>query len=244
MEDDVLLRLAKVERQNARLKRFGFLLLFVFGAVFWMGQARAARNLEAGKIVLKDAKARKRAELGVFQDGPALIFYDESGGPLVSVGGEEDGPGLTIWGAKRRKLAVFSDTGNGPVLSLLDGSGRKRLNLSMLGGQGPTLGILGPTGQAKAALGMMGSDNAFLHLFGAGEHGGAQFSATKDSAVVRFFDANDKPRAVLGLLEKENAPGLALNDLSGASRVLLMLTQGGPSLDFLDQNRGVTWRAP
>jgi hypothetical protein len=116
------------------------------------------------------------------------------------------------------------------------------MNLGVLG-QGPTIGLLGASGEAKAALGMAG-DSAFLHLFGAREHGGAQISATSDRAVLRFFDASDRTRAVVGILERENAPGLVFNDPSGTGRAFFMLSPSGPNIDFVDRDKRVVWHAP
>src|SRR2546427_666898 len=102
-------------------------------------------------------------------------------------------------------LAVLEATPGGPNLSLYSADGARRLNIGVLA-QGPVLGLLAPNGAAKAAFGITG-DNAFVHLFGTREHGGAQLFATPDRTVLRFFDSNDRPRAVLGMLETENAPG-------------------------------------
>jgi hypothetical protein len=129
------------------------------------------------------------------------------------------------------------------VLSMFSQGGAKRLNISVTP-QGPAIGLLGVAGEAKAALGVTGTDNTYLHLFGAREHGGVQLSSGSDRAVLRVFDAADKPRAVLGLLEKESTPGLILNDVGGVSRVTLLLSPRGPALEFLGGDKGVLWRAP
>jgi hypothetical protein len=90
----------------------------------------------------------------------------------------------------------------------------------------------------------MTGENAFLHLFGAKEHGGVQLYATPDRSTLRFFDAGDKPRAVLGMLEKENAPGLVFNDAAGTGRAFLMVSPSGPTIDLVDAGKKVVWRAP
>jgi hypothetical protein len=60
---------------------------------------------------------------------------------------------------------------------------------------------------------------------------------------LRFFDASDRPAAVLGMLGTESA-GLTLNDAAGNVRATLMLTPAGVGLDFRDQNKAVIWHAP
>jgi len=61
--------------------------------------------------------------------------------------------------------------------------------------------------------------------------------AAPDRTALRFFDAADKARAVLGIVEKESSPGLVLNDGAGTARAILMLTSEGPGMDFFDKNK-------
>jgi len=243
--DEVLARLDRLERQNRRTRQIGFALLLVAGAIFWMGQTakiNVSRALESRRFTLRDAKGKKKAELGVTVGRPALQFFDEEEQVSVSVGVDEDGPGFVIYGPGERRQVMLSLTETGPVLSLHGANGLKRLNLSVTA-QGPAVGLLGANGEAKGAFGMTAGDETFLHLFGRGERGGAQLFAAPDRAVLRFFDMSDKPRAVLGMLENEGA-GLTLNDAAGSARAILMQTPNGWGLDFLDQNKGVIWHAP
>jgi hypothetical protein len=148
---------------------------------------------------------------------------------------------LTLYDAHTEKAAALSIAEGGPVLTLF-GAGRKRLNLSVTS-LGPALGLLGKNGEAKAALGLTGEEHPYLHLFGAGERGGAQLVAAPDRTVLRFFDAADRARAVLGILETESSPGLVLNDSAGVARAILMLTSEGPGIDFFDANKIRIWKA-
>jgi len=242
-------RVARLERQNRRLRQAGVTALLAFAAIFLMGQAKSSRTaqvsvakaLEAGKLILKDGRGKKRAELGLFLDRPALVFYDEAESALLSLGAEPEGAGLTLYDRAAGKAAQLNTTENGPVLSLYSG-GLKRLNLSV-SRQGPAVGLVGRKGEAKAAMGLTANDDPFLHLFGAGEHGGVQLFVASDRSALRFFDASDRARAVLGILEQESAPGLVLNDDTGAVRAILMLTGEGPGMDFFDKNRVRIWSA-
>ena len=242
-------RIERLERENRRLRQAGFLALLGIAAVFLMGQVKApkagtlnvAKALEAGKFVLKDGRGQKRAELGLFADRPALVFYEAAEKASLSLGAEPGGAGLTLYDGNTRKAAAFSVTENGPLLTLYS-AGIKRLNVSATD-LGPAVGLLGRNSEAKAALGLTADDSPFLHLFGPGERGGAQLVAAPDRTVLRFFDASDKARAVLGILEKESSPGLVLNDGSGVARAILMLTSEGPGMDFFDKNKTRTWTA-
>jgi hypothetical protein len=242
-------RVAKLEKSNRRLRQFGILILLASSAVFAMGQGKAVKvapikavkALEAGKFVLQDGLGKRRAELGLFAERPSLVFYDASNKAALSVGLEPEGAGLVLYDDQARKCAVLSSTPTGPVLTLFH-AGAKRLNLSVTS-QGPALGLVGKKEDAKAALGLTADDSVFLHLFGAGEHGGAQLLASSERTVLRFFDGGDKARAVLGLLEKEGSPGLVLNDEAGAARALVMLTSDGPNFELFDRARNRIWAA-
>jgi len=240
----VLDRLNRVERQNRITRWVGMALLVAGGAVAVMGQARgtAPRPLEARKIILRDAKGKKRAELGLFPDKPALVLYDEAERATSALGTFQDVSGWALYGPREQRLAALEVSSSGPNLSMYSLDGARRLNVGVLA-QGPSLGLLSANGQAKAALGMTG-ENAFLHLFGAKEHGGVQLYATADRSTLRFFDAGDKPRAVLGMLEKENSPGLVFNDASGTGRAFLMVSPNGASIDLVDASKKVVWHAP
>ena len=242
-------RIERLERENRRLRQAGFLVLLCCVSIFVMGQAKApkagtlnvGKALEAGKFVLKDGRGQKRAELGLFADRPALVFYETGERALLSLGAEPEGAGLTLYEGNTRKAAAFSLTENGPLLTLC-GAGIKRLNLSVTE-RGPAVGLLGRNSEAKAALGLTAGDDPFLHLFGPGERGGTQLVAAPDRTALRFFDAADKARAVLGIVEKESSPGLVLNDGAGTARAILMLTSEGPGMDFFDKNKTRIWTA-
>jgi hypothetical protein len=242
-------RVSKLERQNRRLKQYAMLILIAAASLLLMGQGKAVkvapvkavRALEAGKFVLQDGQGKRRAELGLIAERPSLVFYDSTDRAMLSVGLDAEGAGLVLYDDQIRKTAALSSTPTGPVLALFH-SGVKRLNLSVTT-QGPALGLVGKNGDARAALGLTADDNAFLHLFGAGERGGAQLLASPDRTVLRFFDSADKARSVLGLLEKEGSPGFVLNDEAGVARAIMMLTSDGPNLELFDRNRNRIWFA-
>jgi hypothetical protein len=208
-----------------------------------MGQVRAVRNLEARKITLKDAKGKRRAELGMVLNRPVLTFLDEAGMSTIELGVDDDGPGLVLFGAGEKKTAAITSTANGPVVSLYSSSGVRRLNLSVLP-QGPAIGLLGPAGEAKAAFGTTGRESVYLQLFGQNERGGAQMYATGNRAALRFLDSSDSARSVLGMMEGDGSPGLVLSGSDGASRAVLTVTPSGPTLDLIDKGKNLAWKAP
>jgi hypothetical protein len=244
-DTDLISRVEKLERQNRRLKRIGCALLFLAGTIFWMGQAakiNISKGLDSRKFTLRDTKGKKRAELGITLGRPVLAFFDEQEQPTVSVGANEEGSGIILYGAGEKPQAALTMNENAPVLSMYAANGVKRLNLSVTP-QGPAIGLLGSKGEAKGAFGVTADQNTYFQLFGRDEHGGVQMFSAADRAVLRFFDLNDRPRAVLGMLENEGA-GLTLNDKDGNARAILMQTAKGWGLDFLDPNKGIFWRAP
>lgn len=242
-------RVENLERQNRKLKQTVILAAIILGSLLVMGQVaapkgtpvKAVKTLDAGKFILRDGRGKMRAELSLFADRPALVFYNDASNATLSLGAEPEGAGLTLYGSDSQKAAALNYAAAGPVLTLY-GAGNKRLNVSV-GTQGPAIGLLGRNGEAKAALGLTAEDSAFLHLFGEGEHGGAQLLAAPDRTVLRFFDPSDRARAVFGIVEKESSPGLVLNDEAGVARTILMLTSQGPGMEFFDQNRQRIWIA-
>ncbi len=242
-------RVEKLERQNRRMRCAGLLVLALLTSALIIAQVKTAKiappkavkSLEAGKFILQDGRGQKRAELGLFADRPLLVLYDATSNPALSVGVEQDGAGLTIYDNQSDNAVTLNYGANGPALSLYTG-GTKRLNVSVTR-QGPAIGLLGRKSEAKAALGLTAGDLAFLHLFGEGEHGGAQLLAAPDRTVLRFFDPSDRARAVLGIVDKDSAPGLVLNDSDGNARSILMLNPEGPGLEFFDKNHVRIWSA-
>jgi hypothetical protein len=243
-------RIEKLERQNRRMRRLGILLLAMSISILVAAQVKTAKeappkavkSLEAGKFVLQDGRGVRRAELGLFADRPTLVFFDTGANPILSLGAEPDGAGLTIYDNQSEKAAVLSFNAGGPVLSLFS-AGAKRLNLSVTG-QGPAVGLLGKRAEARAAFGLTAEDNPFLHLFGQAERGGAQLLATPDRTVLRFFDSSDKARAVFGIVDKGADPGIVLNDESGNARSIMSYTlEDGPGLELLDKNHVRIWSA-
>ena len=105
-------RLENMERELGRVKRrnrwlLGAILLVAGGLIvpgmFETTAVRAraqgvktAKEIRANKFVLEDENGKRRAELGVFEDGPRLTMYDKNGKPRAGPGVLKDGPSLVL----------------------------------------------------------------------------------------------------------------------------------------------------
>ncbi len=69
---------------------------------------------------LLDEKGKERARLTVLKNGPGLVLYDESGMPRALLTVFEKGPGLTLWGEKLEGSVMLNVSKDGPGLTLLD----------------------------------------------------------------------------------------------------------------------------
>lgn len=78
-------RLARLERENRRLKLAGLLMLAVIGSVFMMGQVRPPTRYEAESFILRDRRGVTIAALGTSYEAdsnvgrPILSFYEPDG---------------------------------------------------------------------------------------------------------------------------------------------------------------------
>jgi hypothetical protein len=90
-------RLAKVEKQNRRLRGAGLLVVGLACSIVLMGQsAPTSRTLEAQAFILTDAQGRTRASLRTLTDGPHLALFDANGKLRVDLGVSVDGPVLQL----------------------------------------------------------------------------------------------------------------------------------------------------
>jgi hypothetical protein len=80
MTMDLEHRVAKLERENRRLRVAGLLALMLVGTLFVMGQARPARVLEAESFILRDPTGIVLGRFAVDEDGyPRLSLNDRAG---------------------------------------------------------------------------------------------------------------------------------------------------------------------
>lgn len=129
----VVQRVARIERQNRRLKGAGILAALLGCAGLLMGQSLPkSRTVEAEAFVLRDAAGKAHAGLQLTPDGSvALALYDQAGTGRVAVRVKADGsPDVTLTDAKARtRLVLRVEPAGSPGLVLLDEAGTPRATL-------------------------------------------------------------------------------------------------------------------
>jgi hypothetical protein len=163
---DLETRLAKLERQNRRLKRLGLLFLLIAGSGFSLAQVpRKALSAVPGpaaptatydtlvvhRLELRDKAGKLHGFWEATDEGPALWLYDTAGKPRAGLTVDADGPDLWLSdaaGKTRAQLAVMAD---GSGLALYDTAGNTRAGLTESPG-GSTLGFYDAAGKLRARV--------------------------------------------------------------------------------------------
>jgi len=140
---DAFERLARLEKQNRRLKMAAALFLIFASSLILMSAAgHKGRTIEARQIVLKDDEGNTRAVLGM----------------------RSAGPGLTLYGADGDKVqALLTVLQTGPVLGLYDADGTTRVLLGVTP-KGATVTFNDADGKLRAEMGFSG-DAPHVTLF-------------------------------------------------------------------------------
>lgn len=194
--EGVLERLARLERQNDRLKRIGAAVLVGAAALLLMAQKSQTKVVEANEFVLRDNSGRVRASLSV----DSLLGDALSSAQLVL---------FDIKGRRRVVLAsgsVLPDSGT--ALLLADSQGRTRLRISAEDSLGGTLDMLN---EKQAPVTTLTTSSAKLPM------------VTADSVITPNLLLARDINNVGGILTvgADNTGGIAL--LSGGYRDMLDL---------------------
>jgi hypothetical protein len=156
--DDLEQRLARLERDNGRLKAVGGVLLAAIAAVFVMGQARPAREIQAQRFVVVNDDGTPVLLLTTNNDGlPWLSLLDKQGWVRADLAVSEgagawlrlrDAPAGSPHGGvpppASEILLEVRPTG-APGIVLEDSLGRTRALMGIVGApesQSPTLALL------------------------------------------------------------------------------------------------------
>jgi hypothetical protein len=119
-------RLAKVERQNRWLMRGGLALLLSCASILLMAQKPqqpSTKIIEAQGFVLKDAAGKVRAELHFTVNGdPELRIYGSEPKTWAIVSADKDSLGMSLW-AEGSAVAGLLTSKDGPSLTLLKWGG-------------------------------------------------------------------------------------------------------------------------
>jgi hypothetical protein len=143
--EGLLGRLERLERHNRRLRLGGALLLLGIVAGATMGQGRGPSHaVEAQRFVVKDARGKSRAVLGMSAEGPGLSLYDPDGNA-------------------RAALALAGD--NTSRLGFYDRQGKSRVVVDVQEDGTSTVGFYDKTGKAHAHLRVAPDGSPVLGFF-------------------------------------------------------------------------------
>ncbi|HEY7675583.1 MAG TPA: hypothetical protein VIG69_00825 [Candidatus Methylomirabilis sp.] len=231
-------RLARLERENRRVRRTGAVVLAGLAAVVLLGQAapgNVGRTVEAEQFVLRSADGKVRAVLHTRADGsPHLDFRDAAGNARASLGMLGDVAGLSLTEAAGNGGVILHTQADGrPSLTFTDRNGGRRMTLFLTHDGSSTLAFSDRHRASRMVLNAI--DNGPMGLF--------------------FYDGGGRLRSLLDV-EPDGSPALALFDENRTSRAILGHTQleGGKagkiekrqasSLLLFDRAGRVIWRAP
>jgi hypothetical protein len=249
-------RLARLERDNRRLRGLGAGVLVGLAALLVTGQAPPpGRILEAQRFVVKDGTGKTRAELTTSDAGSELAFVDTMGRRRVALGLSLGEPHLVMYGYDRYgtvpvqslraaltremssitlsdakgklvRVGLFDDASS---IVLSDGRGTNRLALALDDGGLPTLALRDANATTRLELGLIG-DNPFVALRDGDANPRIQLSHTPERSAVILVDAEERRRAALGVA----ADGPLLHLAAGQGHVSLGAQPG--VLELRDAN--------
>ncbi len=203
---DVESRLARLERDNRRLRRVVYAgAIAVTGAVV-MAQSRPAQTLEAERFVVRDAAGNVRAVFGMDEDAPRLALY-APGDEIESVwlGLMDDVPLFTlqqVGGAFQSQLTkgiffIRGSTGSMLLdleapdaaggLALRDANGGTRARINWPGSE-TALSLYNPEGAARIVAGVDSRGIASLTLPGPDGRRGAELYSRDESLGLLIND--------------------------------------------------------
>ena len=123
---DLAARLAKLERQNRRLKRLGLLFMCIAGSGFLLAQASCKRSgtapgaaaptatydtLVVHRLELRDKAGKLRGVWKVQDEIPTLWLYDTAGNPRASLNVTAKGPVLVLSDTAGKPRAQLTEDG-------------------------------------------------------------------------------------------------------------------------------------
>lgn len=125
-QDEVLSRLAKLERENKRYRFAGMVFVLFVVAVLTGAAQTGRRTLTASEFILQDDEGHRRAALSIERKGAALVFFDESGRKQMSlsVGNDLKGVGhasLALGEGAVNEHLVLAGTGPDDWVTISDG---------------------------------------------------------------------------------------------------------------------------
>jgi len=170
MDDPLLKRLDRLERDNQRLKLACVLIVMGLCAVGVMAQvSRLGRSVEAERFNLIDGQGNLRAALAMGPDGSARLSFHDADAPTarVMLGLNQGNPSLTFADSVGRPRIVLSAAADGSAS--LGFRGKERTfpgaSLSVLPSGAVALVLYDAGGKARAGLGVEDHGRAGLDFF-------------------------------------------------------------------------------
>jgi hypothetical protein len=150
MENEIIHRLEKLERENRRMKKIGIVSAVVVSTLIIGGQAKTSKVVEANEFRLVDANGKVRAELSMLLTEPAMSLRDGNGEDVVQLGTYGGFPSLTLgkYTGSRAVLNAGKPESPNPFLSLAPGEGHSGF-VNINAGTQNTLNISGPAGNVS-----------------------------------------------------------------------------------------------
>jgi hypothetical protein len=172
-------RLARLERENRRLKLVGLLTLAAIATVFIMGQARPSTSIEAENVFIKDRRGVTVASLGaIYEQG------SDVGWGALTFGSVQDGSiSAYLWNLNGEPQLRLGSESGGMVTATAARDGDTRVRVSGPGADGPQAQLRTLPGGSAAAVFV--TDNQTTRATMQVSKGG--------SSMVWLMDANQQP---------------------------------------------------
>jgi hypothetical protein len=233
-------RLARVEKQNRRLKNlmgtvgFALLVLFLNGQLHQRVEAAngAGQVLETQGLHIKDPSGRLRASIDASDKSVAIVFYDTTGQQQLAIVAGSDATGVTLSHSGKTRLALaVSKDGDANLIFADSKSPRAMLALTH---DGPSLNFYNPEGDNRGSL--FATDSSWgLVLYNPDSSKGAAFIVSGLGSAAMLM--NKKGYGGIAAMASEEANYLAVSDLE-TNRTSIELKNNGQAsmLRFLDGN--------
>lgn len=203
MGDALVARMARLEMQNATVRRINIILMFGMVAalaasilalrassVFGGGE----RVLVGSGIVLHDANGVTRGRWEIGDEGTSVLqLHDRNSVPRLKLSVLDTGdPGVALTDARgRTRIVLGLLPGQGGTLAFADDAGNTRVVLGVAPDESSTLVFVDELGQTRAGLGVSGSGRASLTLYD--EEEGAPAPVEADTATTGSAPGNSVP---------------------------------------------------
>jgi hypothetical protein len=192
-------RVARLEAQNRRLKKAGFLALVFAATLTAMGQGQPNRVIEANEFRLKDTSGKVRAKLWMNDaKEPALILVPETTneGTAFFAGGKT--PRLVIYRADAPEVVQLSADNTNSGLLILEHGEQGFTRLASLSAH-----------DGSSHLTLL-RRNAISRLYMTNDGEGPALEIKDNAGFSAILGSSDLVRPVTGRTEKTSAASLSL----------------------------------